>query len=107
MSVVASILKGAIHVYRYGISPLFPPACRFEPSCSAYALEALRRHGARRGSVLTVRRLLRCHPWGGRGYDPVPERPSDTCLGVDAAGSPPPRPNWLATAGGSTPHKKA
>ena len=52
-----------------------PSPCRFVPSCSAYAVEALERHGAARGSWLTVRRLARCHPWGGAGYDPVPQRP--------------------------------
>lgn len=51
-----------------------PSPCRFDPSCSTYALEALERHGAARGSWLTVRRLARCHPWGGMGWDPVPDR---------------------------------
>ena len=58
--------------YRAAISPMLPPSCRFTPTCSQYALEALRRHGPFRGSWLTVRRILRCHPWGGSGYDPVP-----------------------------------
>lgn len=62
-----------IHGYRLLIAPLLAPRCRFHPTCSEYALDAYRRHGAWRGSVLTVRRLLRCHPWGGSGYDPVPE----------------------------------
>jgi len=51
-----------------------PSPCRFDPSCSAYAVDALRLHGAARGSYLAVRRLARCHPWGGQGYDPVPEK---------------------------------
>jgi uncharacterized protein len=51
-----------------------PSPCRFDPSCSAYAVEALRLHGAARGSYLAARRLARCHPWGGQGYDPVPEK---------------------------------
>jgi putative membrane protein insertion efficiency factor len=51
-----------------------PSPCRFDPTCSAYALEALEQHGALRGSWLTARRLVRCHPWGGVGWDPVPER---------------------------------
>ena len=50
-----------------------PSPCRFDPSCSTYALEALERHGAARGTWLTLRRLVRCHPWGGHGWDPVPE----------------------------------
>ncbi|MBI4409520.1 MAG: membrane protein insertion efficiency factor YidD [Gemmatimonadetes bacterium] len=66
------ILLGLIRAYRRGLSPLLPPACRFTPSCSAYAEEAVRRYGALRGGWLATRRLLRCHPFGGRGYDPVP-----------------------------------
>jgi putative membrane protein insertion efficiency factor len=62
------LLKG----YRYCLSPLLPPACRFTPSCSLYAIEAVERHGAWRGSYLAVRRLLRCHPFCSGGYDPVP-----------------------------------
>ena len=58
--------------YRSCISPLTPPSCRFTPTCSQYALEALRRHGAIKGSWLALKRLLRCPPWGGGGYDPVP-----------------------------------
>lgn len=70
---VARLLMGMIRFYRNAISPLLPPACRYTPTCSAYALEAVERHGALRGSWLAARRLLRCHPWGGSGYDPVPE----------------------------------
>ena len=61
-----------VRFYRLCISPLTPPSCRFTPTCSQYALEALRKYGPIKGSWLTVRRLLRCHPWGGSGYDPVP-----------------------------------
>ncbi len=53
-------------------SALMPPSCRFQPSCSAYAIDALHRHGAARGSWLSLKRILRCHPWGGAGYDPAP-----------------------------------
>lgn len=59
-------------VWQIGPSRLLPPSCRFHPSCSAYAIEAWSRYGALRGSVLAAKRLLRCHPWGGCGFDPVP-----------------------------------
>ncbi len=61
-----------VRFYQLCISPLTPAACRFTPTCSQYALEALRKHGLIKGMWLTVRRLARCHPWGGSGYDPVP-----------------------------------
>jgi len=69
---VARLLVGLIGFYRRWISPLFPPACRFYPSCSAYAVEAVTVHGALRGSWLALRRLLRCGPWHPGGLDPVP-----------------------------------
>ena len=61
-----------VRFYQLCISPLKPPSCRFTPTCSQYAIEALRKHGPIKGLYLTIRRLLRCHPWGGSGYDPVP-----------------------------------
>ena len=61
-----------IYFYKGAISPLTPPSCRFTPSCSTYALEAIRKHGPFKGLYLALRRILRCHPWGGSGYDPVP-----------------------------------
>ena len=61
-----------IRVYKYCISPLLPPACRFYPTCSDYAREAILTHGVVRGGYLALRRLARCHPLGGHGYDPVP-----------------------------------
>ncbi len=71
-TVFARALIGGVRWYRRWISPALPPACRFVPSCSAYAEEALAKHGAARGSWLAARRLLRCQPFGGSGYDPVP-----------------------------------
>jgi putative membrane protein insertion efficiency factor len=68
----ATLLRALVQVYRVTLSPLLGPACRFEPSCSAYALEALERHGARRGAWLGLRRVLRCHPFHPAGFDPVP-----------------------------------
>lgn len=65
---------GLIRLYQYLLAPLISPCCRFEPSCSAYAVEAIERHGAMRGLLLAFWRILRCHPWGGAGYDPVPSR---------------------------------
>jgi conserved hypothetical protein YidD len=76
--IAVGLLIAPIRFYRYFISPMFPPACRFTPSCSQYAIEALRVHGPVKGLYLTVRRLSRCHPirWlgAGQGYDPVPPR---------------------------------
>lgn len=61
-----------IRFYQRFISPLTPPSCRFTPTCSQYAVEALQKHGPLKGLYLAIRRILRCHPWGGHGYDPVP-----------------------------------
>ena len=69
-------LIGLIKLYRLTISPWMPPVCRFTPSCSTYALEAVERHGAIRGGWLAAKRLMRCRPWGGSGYDPVPPFPA-------------------------------
>lgn len=66
------LLRGAVLFYRYALSPWFGVNCRFTPVCSTYTLEALRSHGIWRGSWLSARRICRCHPWGGMGYDPVP-----------------------------------
>ncbi|HOY32939.1 MAG TPA: membrane protein insertion efficiency factor YidD [Bacteroidales bacterium] len=61
-----------IKFYQYVISPYFMPSCRYTPSCSAYGLEAIKKHGPFKGSWLTLKRVLSCNPWGGSGYDPVP-----------------------------------
>jgi len=68
------ILRGAIQFYRYFVSPVLPRSCRYHPTCSAYAMEAIGRHGVVRGTGLAVWRIARCNPWGGSGYDPVPGR---------------------------------
>ena len=88
MKIIATLMAGTIRVvsglaayggvalvwgYRLLIAPLFPATCRYNPSCSAYAIEALRRFGPIKGALLAVRRLLACHPWGDHGHDPVPE----------------------------------
>jgi putative membrane protein insertion efficiency factor len=83
MKKVIQILRSAliwiaiipIRIYQYTISPLLPTSCRHVPSCSHYAIEALRVHGIIRGTYLAIRRILRCHPWGTHGFDPVPEKP--------------------------------
>jgi uncharacterized protein len=70
--IASALLRGLIRLYQLFLSPLVGPTCRYLPSCSDYAAEAIARHGALTGSWLALRRLLRCHPWGGSGYDPVP-----------------------------------
>lgn len=80
MSPLAHALKAAVLVYRYTLSPFVGQGCRFRPTCSEYAIDAITAHGALRGGALAARRLGRCHPWGGSGFDPAPgttaERPS-------------------------------
>ena len=72
MSPLAYVLSLPIRAYRLLLSPWLGNGCRFHPTCSAYALGALEKHGAVKGSFLTALRILRCNPWGGQGYDPVP-----------------------------------
>ena len=67
-----TVLRFLLRFYQLAISPMMRPSCRFHPSCSNYALEALQVHGAARGSWLAAKRIGRCHPWGGQGFDPVP-----------------------------------
>ncbi|HEX9627553.1 MAG TPA: membrane protein insertion efficiency factor YidD [Acidiferrobacterales bacterium] len=69
-----ALLTGPIRLYQRALSPLLGPRCRFYPSCSSYAIEAIERHGAARGSWLAVRRIARCHPLNEGGLDPVPEK---------------------------------
>ena len=71
-TVLAWPLRALVQLYRVAISPWLGVNCRFQPTCSEYALQALRRHGAFRGSWLAAKRIGRCHPWGGSGHDPVP-----------------------------------
>ena len=72
-----TVLKLPIHFYRYVISPLIGPRCRHLPTCSQYALEAIDKNGAWKGGWLTLSRLVRCHPWGTEGFDPVPDLRAD------------------------------
>lgn len=67
------VLIALVRAYQGLLSPYLPPSCRYTPTCSQYAIEALRKHGTWRGLWLALRRISRCHPWGGAGYDPVPE----------------------------------
>ncbi len=73
---MSRLLIGLINLYKKGISPLNPRCCRFEPSCSSYAIEAISRHGAFKGTALAAWRILRCNPFCKGGYDPVPEKKS-------------------------------
>lgn len=75
---VAKLALALITVYRYAISPLIPSRCRYYPTCSSYADEAIRRYGILRGGMLAVRRIGRCHPWGGHGVDMVPDLDNHT-----------------------------
>lgn len=62
-----------IRIYQFLLSPLMPASCRFNPTCSQYSLEALSKHGLYKGTLLAVKRISKCHPWGGEGHDPVPD----------------------------------
>ena len=74
---IGLLLRAAIRAYQLLLAPVLPPACRYLPSCSHYADEAITLHGPLRGSLLAACRLCRCHPWGGSGYDPVPAPQGD------------------------------
>lgn len=83
MTFTQSLLRSVISAYRRVVSPLLPPACRFYPTCSSYAAEAVEQHGAAKGVLLTIKRLSRCHPFHPGGFDPVPG--SDRGTSNDAA----------------------
>ena len=92
---VVRALQWMVRGYQLVLSPMLPAACRYEPSCSAYAIDALDRHGPLKGSWLALRRIARCNPWGGHGYDPVPDptgmlhhRCSRTLLGTTPRATP-------------------
>ncbi|MDR1372626.1 MAG: membrane protein insertion efficiency factor YidD [Dysgonamonadaceae bacterium] len=69
---LTSLFLFPVYIYRYCISPFKPASCRFTPTCSEYAVEAIKKHGPFKGGWLAIKRILRCNPWGGEGYDPVP-----------------------------------
>jgi len=69
---IGSLFIGIIRLYQIAISPYLPPSCRYTPSCSAYGVEAIKKHGPFKGGWLTIKRVASCNPWGGSGYDPVP-----------------------------------
>jgi len=79
MGIAASTLRGMIRFYQLCLAHFFAGSCRYLPSCSDYAMEAVAEHGALRGGWLGFCRILRCHPWGGDGYDPVPRRGDAAC----------------------------
>ena len=71
---IAKLMILATKAWQQGPSQILPPSCRYHPSCSAYAITAIERYGAARGGWMALKRIGRCHPWGGQGYDPVPQR---------------------------------
>ncbi|MEE9570715.1 MAG: membrane protein insertion efficiency factor YidD [Gammaproteobacteria bacterium] len=77
-NIFARIVVGLIRAYQYLLSPWLGPHCRYSPSCSEYAVQAIRLHGSLHGGWLTIKRLARCHPWATSGYDPVPSSRSDS-----------------------------
>jgi putative membrane protein insertion efficiency factor len=99
MKLVGLILVGLIKGYQLLLSPYLPASCRYHPGCSAYAAEAIRTHGPLRGLWLAAGRILRCHPWGGMGYDPVPPRSGE----AGGAAQTPARARRRAPTGPSLP----
>ncbi|MDA8233072.1 MAG: membrane protein insertion efficiency factor YidD [Magnetospirillum sp.] len=84
MTPAGTLLRGLVRGYQLLLSPVLPASCRFHPTCSAYAMEAIAKHGAGKGVWLAARRILRCHPWNEGGYDPVPD-PGPRKKGGDTA----------------------
>jgi putative membrane protein insertion efficiency factor len=82
MKPLARLIDALIRVYQWTLSPVLGPRCRYLPTCSDYAREAVRLHGSAFGSWLALRRICRCHPLGGSGYDPVPERGHEPATGI-------------------------
>ena len=72
-NILTYFLIAPIFVYRWFVSPILPVACRYQPTCSAYAISAIKFHGPLQGTALAVKRIASCHPWGGHGFDPVPD----------------------------------
>ena len=72
-NILSYFLIAPIFVYRWIISPILPVACRYQPTCSAYAIDAIKSRGPLQGTALAVKRIISCHPWGGHGFDPVPD----------------------------------
>ena len=85
---VKALLMALVRGYRFFLSPWLGSACRFEPTCSAYSLKALEQHGAAAGTYLTLRRLVRCHPWCDGGHDPVPDQAPKLFTGLTSSSSP-------------------
>ncbi len=89
MKLADALSRGMIRGYQLLVSPVLAPTCRYEPTCSAYALEAVSRFGAARGGWLALKRVARCRPWGGAGFDPVPlSVPEAGCVGDDVHADP-------------------
>lgn len=78
LKLIGWILMVPVYFYKYAISPLTSPSCRYDPSCSTYAIEAIKIHGPFKGFWLGTKRILKCHPWGGHGYDPVPPKKNES-----------------------------
>ncbi|MDX9860332.1 MAG: membrane protein insertion efficiency factor YidD [Rhodospirillales bacterium] len=100
MTLPRRLLWGLVRGYQLFISPILPGTCRYEPTCSAYAAEAISRHGALRGGWLALRRIARCHPFGGWGFDPVPDLEAPIHAHTHAGGELP------GTGGTGFPHAR-